>query len=113
MARDHKPDVATPPPLERGAQRALERTASHLGLQGRERGTRSRRARPLGRGAEHRLQRSGTHDTEKHLGHVFDVKHIRAGGYEDVDDLIEDIVPKLTGTELPATYIAKANGGSG
>ena len=49
---------------------------------------------------------------EKHLELDFDVKHIRAGGYEDVDDLIEDIVPKLTGTELPATYIAKANGGS-
>ena len=49
---------------------------------------------------------------EKYLGPVFDVKHIRPGGYEDVDDLIEDIVRKLTGTELPATYIAKANGGS-
>ena len=49
---------------------------------------------------------------EKHLGPVFDVKHIRAGGYKDINDLIEDIVPKFTGVELPATYIVNANGGS-
>ena len=53
-----------------------------------------------------------THIFEKHLGSVFDIKHIRAGGYEDVDDLIEDIVPKLTGAQLPATYIVNTNGGS-
>ena len=48
----------------------------------------------------------------KHLGEVFDVKYIRAGGYEDINDLIEDVVPKLTGAKLPATYIVNANGGS-
>ena len=49
---------------------------------------------------------------EEHLGVPFDVRHIRAGGYSDIDDVMADLVPKLTGAELPATFTASLNGGS-
>ena len=49
---------------------------------------------------------------EKHLGVPFDVKHIRPGGYGDIDEVLVDLVPKLTGCELPATFMANAKGGS-
>ena len=114
MARDHKPDVATLHRL-RGElnehwneQRATwdskvenaEPAQGELGLWDEMPNIDSKEVARM------------TPIFEKHLGLAFDVKHIRAGGYEDFDYLIEDIVSKLTGTELPATYIAKANGGS-
>lgn len=49
---------------------------------------------------------------EKHLGVRFDAKHIRAGGYDDVNEVLEDLIPKLTGCEMPATFGANANGGT-
>lgn len=49
---------------------------------------------------------------EEHLDVPFDVKHIRAGGYSDIEDVLADLVPKLTGAELPATFTAISNGGS-
>ena len=47
---------------------------------------------------------------EKHLGRPFDVNHIRPGGYMAVDELIDDLVPKLTGTALPGGAASTANG---
>lgn len=49
---------------------------------------------------------------EKHLEAPFDVKHIRPGGYREIAEVVVDLVPKLTGCELPATFVANANGGS-
>ena len=49
---------------------------------------------------------------EKHLEVRFDVKHIRPGGYSEIAEVCADLVPKLTGCELPATFTANANGGS-
>lgn len=50
---------------------------------------------------------------EEHLGVPFDVKHIRPGGYSEIAEVLADLVPKLTGCELPAAFTANANGGIG
>lgn len=47
---------------------------------------------------------------EKHLGLPFDINHIPPGGYMSVDELIDDLVPKLTGVPLPAGPANTANG---
>lgn len=47
---------------------------------------------------------------EKHLRLPFDINHIRPGGYMSVDELIDDLVPKLTGVPLPAGLADTANG---
>ena len=44
------------------------------------------------------------------VGLPFDVNHIRPGGYMTVDELIDDLVPKLAGTALPGGTASTANG---
>ena len=49
---------------------------------------------------------------EQYLEVRFGVKHIRPGGYGGIAEVVADLVPKLTGCELPAAFVANANGGS-
>lgn len=49
---------------------------------------------------------------EKHMRVPFDVRRMRAGGYSDIDDVLADLVRKLAGSALPATFTASSNGGS-
>lgn len=48
----------------------------------------------------------------EHLEVPFGVKHIRPGGYGGIAEVVADLVPKLTGCELPAAFVANVNGRS-
>ena len=49
---------------------------------------------------------------KEHLGVELDVKHIRPGGYGGIAELVADLIPKITGCEVPAAFWPNANGGS-